>query len=161
MNKSVLLDTCFLISFVDDNRPNHDNAVKYYKYFIDEGISMYLSSIVCAEFTLVQKIDDLPLDSLKAISYNIPDSYTSSIIYKEFMANRPDGLCRNCIKDDIKLVGLCAFNKIDYLITEDDRFFKKLVKLKEDKVILFQPINLCDSLENSFNIPPTLFTPTN
>lgn len=160
MSKSVLLDTCFLISFVDDSRPNHEKAVKYFKYFIDEGISMYLSSIVCSEFTIKQEINDLPLDSLKMISYNIPDSYTSSNIYKALMTNRSDSSCRNCVKDDLKLTGLCEFNKIDFLITEDDRFYDKLLKLKREKMISFKPLYIPHGFEKSFNIPPTLFHQT-
>lgn len=157
MIKSVLLDTCFLISFVDKLRPNHENAIGFYKYFIENKISMYLSSIVVSEFSIKQSIEDLPLEDFRSLSYNIPDSYASVSIYNEMMNDKPEGACRNCIKDDYKLTGLCEFNKIDYLITEDRRFFDKLNQFKKKGAISFTPLFLPTGFEVSFNVQTKIF----
>lgn len=159
MNKSILLDTCFLISFVDDTRTYHNNALAYYKYFIEEGISMYLSSIVSSEFSIKQPLEDLPLSSFKTISFNIPDGYATSKIYNEFSKEKSTGVCRSCVKDDIKLLGLCEFNNIEYIITEDKKFYDKLVKLKKDGIIKVNPIFTPDGFTKSFKLQTNLFDP--
>ena len=48
MSKGVVLDTGFLISLVDKTRPCHDTAKRYYKYFLDNGVTMFLPTVVAA-----------------------------------------------------------------------------------------------------------------
>ena len=43
MKVSVLLDTSFLISLVDNTRTNHAIAAQYYKHLLLHECSMYLS----------------------------------------------------------------------------------------------------------------------
>jgi len=58
--KSVLLDTSFLITLFDDgSRANHDNAKKYYKYFIENKIDMYISTIVASEYSQKEAISEI------------------------------------------------------------------------------------------------------
>lgn len=156
MNKSVLLDTCFLISLVDDSRENHAKAVEFYKYFIDERIAMILSSIVTSEFCVKQEFTDLPLSNFKMLPFNIPDSYNITSIFGSFFSdNYPQ--CRVAVKDDYKITSQCSFNKIDYFITEDSKFYKKLSDLRQDGKIKFKPLFLPDGFKTAFNIAPTLF----
>ncbi|OYQ34006.1 hypothetical protein CHU92_12265 [Flavobacterium cyanobacteriorum] len=88
MNKSVLLDTSFVISLVDDSRVNHQKAVQFYKYFIENKIAMILSSIVTSEFCTKQDIADLPLNNFKPLPFNIPDSYHISSLFDDIYKNR-------------------------------------------------------------------------
>jgi predicted nucleic acid-binding protein len=53
MNNAAVLDTGFLISLVDRQRPNHRIARNYYKYFLEHGVVMLLPTIVAAEFSIV------------------------------------------------------------------------------------------------------------
>lgn len=57
--QSVLIDTSFLITLFDNSRPNHEVAKKYYKYFIDNNIDMYLSAIVASEYEYKDSIDPI------------------------------------------------------------------------------------------------------
>ncbi|MEY2343184.1 PIN domain-containing protein [Acidithiobacillus sp. IBUN Pt1247-S3] len=65
MTAAVLLDTSFLISLVDQNRPNHETAVSYYRLMLDQQVPMYFSAIVAAEFAIKQPITDLPLKNFR------------------------------------------------------------------------------------------------
>lgn len=156
MNSSVLLDTCFLISLVDDTRENHEKAVAFYKYFLQENIAMILSSIVTCEFCVKQPIEDLPLKNFKPLSFNIPDSYHLSKIFFDKFKVAPK-LDRISIKDDYKIISQCSFNKLTYLITEDKPMFDMLVNLKNEQRISFVPLFTPNGYEFSFNIHPTLF----
>lgn len=45
MTVEVLLDTSYLISLVDANRPNHQTAAKYYRQMLNESLPMYFSAV--------------------------------------------------------------------------------------------------------------------
>jgi hypothetical protein len=76
----VLLDTSFLISLADPNRPRHAVARSYFEHFIEEGIPMYLSTIAAGEFQVGQPISDLPLDRFIVLPFNT--SYTALLHFK-------------------------------------------------------------------------------
>ena len=157
MNRRILLDTCFLISLVDDSRTHHKKAVEFYKYFIENKIDMELSSIVTSEFCTKQELTDLDLRNFRMLSYNVPDTIHQAYLFQDIFVNRPEGTCRVAVKDDLKLTAQCNFNKIDYFITEDDKFYQTLQKLKSTGKILFTPIYLPDGVHKAFSLPLNLF----
>lgn len=157
MSNSVLLDTTFLISLVDDTRPNHSKAKEFYKYFIDQRYAMILSSIVTSEFCIKQKLTDLPLSNFKTLPFNIPDSYHLSSLFLDEFKGQLEGSSRVAVKDDFKIVSQCNFNKIKYFITEDEPLCKKLKVLKTDGKIHFNTLYLPDGYRSSFGLAPELF----
>ena len=40
MSDGAVVDTGFLISLVDRNRPGHDAAKQYYRYFLENGVTI-------------------------------------------------------------------------------------------------------------------------
>ena len=68
---SVLLDTSFLIRLLSKNDPLHQNAEDYYRYFLENGIPMYVSTITVAEYCVNGDISELPLRSVRIIPFNI------------------------------------------------------------------------------------------
>lgn len=157
MSNSVLLDTTFLISLVDNTRQNHSIAKDFYKYFIDNKYSMILSSIVTSEFCIKQPLTDLPLSNFKALPFNIPDSYHLSGLFIEEFKGQLEGTCRAAVKDDYKIVSQCNFNKIAYFITEDEPLYNKLRKLKSDGKIQFNTLFLPDGYNIAFGLQAELF----
>lgn len=158
MNNSVLLDTSFLISLVDANRKHHDKAKEYYKYFLDNKIAMVLSAIVTSEFCIKQPITDLPLANFRPLPFNIPDSYHISSLFEEKFKNVKNDISRVSVKDDYKIVSQCNFNKITYLITEDEPLYNMLNSLCLEKDISFKPLLLQDGYEKSFGLQIGLFS---
>lgn len=136
---SVLVDTGFVISVYDDSRPKHVVAKKYYKYFLDNSVKMYLSTIVISEYQQKQSIVDLmntghfiPLafnydDALKAadFAYNLGD------------VNR-NGDPQAKYKDDLKIMGQASAQKIDYVITEDEKTLANYCK-RLSNARMFEP----------------------
>lgn len=104
MMVSVLLDTSFLISLVNShNRPNHEVAVRYYKYSLDQGYPLFFSTIAAAEFAIKQSITDLPLKNFRTIPFNITHSIEAARLWN-LLGKHDDGDNRSVVRDDVKLM---------------------------------------------------------
>jgi hypothetical protein len=153
MSSSVLLDTTFLISLVDSTRPNHLKANEFYKYFLDHKFAMKLSSIAACEFSIKQPIEDLPLDTFQMLPFNIPESTQLSHLYMHHFKNV--GYNRIAVKDDFKLISQAAYNKIDFIITEDEDLLNKIIRpLNEKSLLKTKPLFCPNGVNKEFNIPP-------
>jgi len=73
MVDGAVLDTGFFISLVDGNRPCHEAARGYYRHFLENGITMFLPTVVVAEFAIKQPIADLPLRNFRVLPFNLDD----------------------------------------------------------------------------------------
>lgn len=155
MNNSVLLDTSYLISLMDDTRTHHSKAKAFYQYFIENKFPMILSSIVTSEFTIKQSISDLPLNNLRPLPFNIPDSHHISSLFEEKFKGYTSG--RVSVKDDYKIVSQCSFNKITYLITEDSDLCTLLNSLNSEGKSIVKPLFLPDGYEKALGLQASLF----
>lgn len=118
MTASVLLDTSFLISLVDQSRPNHDTAVKYYRLMLEEQVPMYFSAIVAAEFGIKQPITDLPLKNFLPIPFNIPHGQEAGRLWNT-LGTRDSNTPRHVARDDVKLIAQACHEAIPFILTED------------------------------------------
>lgn len=114
---AVLLDTSFLISLSDPDRPHHGAAVQYYKECIRLRVRMMLSTIVVSEFQVRQSIKDLQLRNFIVLPFNVDHAMACGLLVKNFP--RDDGDDRVRVKDDMKLLAQCECDAIDHLLTED------------------------------------------
>ncbi|QDS15162.1 hypothetical protein [Xanthomonas arboricola] len=73
MSSGVLVDTSFLISFVDKTQPYHSEAMSYYRSAVEGKILLYLSSLVVAEFSRKQDITNLPFKTFLPAPFNLPE----------------------------------------------------------------------------------------
>jgi len=149
MLDGVILDTSFLISFVDLTRKHHAVAKQYFAHFIDEGIPMFLSTIVASEFHLKQPITDLPLDDLITLPFNLSDAARSAeldfTLYKGTA-----GVSRAALKDDFKILGQAKSYQIAYIITEDgSSLYKFCEDLRRRALIPTRAIKLIDGFNKS------------
>lgn len=103
--KGVLLDTSFFIRFLDEESPLFENAIKYYKYFIQNDIPMYISTIAVAEYCTGGRVEELPFRDLRILPFNIQHSIKSAemarIVFSE--KGRLKFKERNIIPNDTKL----------------------------------------------------------
>jgi hypothetical protein len=63
-HKSVLLDTSFFIRFLNDSDPLYSNADAYFRYFLQNEITMMISTISIAEYCVGGDIHELPIRNL-------------------------------------------------------------------------------------------------
>lgn len=149
MADGVLLDTSFLISFVDPTRKHHAVAVQFFKFFATEGIPMYLSTIVASEFHLKQPVTDLPLDAIIALPFNLNDAMRAAELNFTNYKGTP-GVVRDSLKDDFKLLGQMKMNDIAFMVTEDAQtLYKFCTELRAKHQLSTRAIKLEDGFDKS------------
>jgi len=147
MTASVLLDTSFLISLVDASRPNHAQAVKYYRLMLDDAVPMYFSAIVAAELSIKQPIVDFPLRNFRIVPFNIPHAIEAGKLWNALGA-RDSGDARAVVRDDVKLIAQAVHESISFVITEDaSTLFKYCERLRHAGEIKVRAIKLADGFD--------------
>ena len=69
-HNAVLLDTSLFIRFLKDAGTLFKYADDYFRYFIQQDISMMISTISIAEYCAGGSIDELPLKNLQIVPFN-------------------------------------------------------------------------------------------
>lgn len=76
MSAGVLLDTGFLITLVNAQRPHHSIARSYYLHLLNSGMPMLLSSIAASEFAIKQPLTASLRSTTSARSTSISSTRT-------------------------------------------------------------------------------------
>lgn len=126
MKYSVLLDTSFFIRLLNDKDPLHNNAVGYYKYFLETGVTLKVSTISIAEYCVLGKLEDLPLKNLQILPFNLKDAERTgqfaNVIFKENKVKAEKLTPRPIIPNDSKLFAQADLDiSISHFITSDKR----------------------------------------
>jgi predicted nucleic acid-binding protein len=140
---SILLDTSFCIRLLKSNDALHQNAKDYFKYFLEQRVEIYLSSIVIAEYSVKDNANNLPLEFVKIVPFDFFDGRTAGEFHSILINNKDQvaNIERNIIKDDCKLLAQIFNRKIGAYITKDKKSFGKIFlpiqKLKGFNIELF------------------------
>jgi hypothetical protein len=113
----VLLDTSFLISFANPQRPHHAAAMQYFRERVRRQVPMVLSTIVISEFQVREAINDLPLRNFAVLPFNVDHAMRCGILMRQWPRDAGDDRVR--VKDDLKLIAQCDCEGISHLLTED------------------------------------------
>ena len=142
---SILLDTSFCIRLLKNNDPLHQNAKDYFKYFLEQKIEIYLSSIVVAEYSVKDDATNLPLEFVKIIPFDFFDGKTAGEFHSILIAQKEQmvNIERNVIKDDCKLIAQIFNRKIQGYITKDKKSFHQIIKpITESKIFSLELLYL-------------------
>ncbi|HRH15936.1 MAG TPA: hypothetical protein PLS22_00610 [Aquabacterium sp.] len=123
---SVLVDTSFLITFADPNRPFHEVAQRYFRECVRRRVPLYLSTIAVSEFEVKQRITDLPLRNFHILPFNIEHAIQCGARFAS--TSRDSGDNRSVFKDDMKLIGQCDVEDITHILTEDESTLVKYLR---------------------------------
>lgn len=131
MTISLLLDTSFLISLVDEDRPNHQVAKQYYQMLVQQQHPLCFSTIVAAEFSIKQPIVELPLKNFRIIPFNLPHAIQAARLWNAL--RRDEGDARSVARDDVKLIAQAEHESIPFILTEDaSTFYKYCERLRKE-----------------------------
>jgi predicted nucleic acid-binding protein len=157
MKHSVLMDTSFFIRLLNDEDELHENALLYYKYFLENDIVLKVSTISVAEYCVLGKLDDLPLKDLQIIPFNINHAEKTGefakIIFSENRISNEKLIPRAIIPNDSKLFAQADLDKsITHFVTSDERSLKTLKTLKTKNNPKFEIINIRIPYNQTFGI---------
>ena len=86
----VLLDNSFCIRLLKSDDEFHQNAKDYFEYFLENGIEMYLSTIVVSEYAVGDDPDNLlSLNAFRLLEFDYADAKTSGVFFSELKGNEP------------------------------------------------------------------------
>ena len=114
--KSVLLDNSFVTRLLKSDDEFHQNTVRYFEYFLNSKIEMYLSTIVISEYAVADNPDNLlGLNTFKILEFDYGDAKLAGEYYSCLKDNRDvrDNEKRAIIINDLKIFAqIKALNKM-------------------------------------------------
>lgn len=135
---SVLLDTSFFIRLLNHNDPLHYNAKGYYKYFLENDVIMKISTISIAEFCVRDEIENLPLDTLQIIPFNLEHAKIAGkfvrAIFQQKSITGIDITPRAIIPNDSKLFAQCHVDKTSQYYITSDTESGKIISLLNNEI---------------------------
>lgn len=147
--KSIMLDTSFLIRLMDENEPLHNNALEYFKYFLENKITMHVSTVAVAEYTVCDDPENIPVNYIQIEAFDFRDGVTAGHFHRVISGDKnniPD-YNRRIIANDVKILAQIRTKQIDAIITKDLASYGKYVKpLTENVLLQIQFIDLNISL---------------
>jgi hypothetical protein len=155
MDKAVLLDTSFFLRFLNDDSPLFNNADGYFRYFLQNEIKMYVSTISIAEYCVGGDINELPLKNLQIVPFNLDHSKKTGDFAKLVFQNKNKLQIRerNIIPNDTKLFATADVEKsIEFYLSSDSESFKIYNLLKEHLTPKFQFIDLNIPFGQTFGV---------
>jgi len=154
-HKSVLLDTSFFLRFLNDESTLYKNADNYFRYFIQNGITMMISTISIAEYCVGGDIYELPLKNLQIVPFNLDHAKRTGEFAKIVFQNKGKLKLneRNIIPNDTKLFAQADTEKsIDFYLSSDIESLKIYNLLQEHSKPKFQFIDLNTPYNVTFGI---------
>jgi predicted nucleic acid-binding protein len=161
--RSVLLDNSFCLRLVNEHDEYHQNVKDYFKYFLENDITMYLSSVVFAEYCVRNQAKDFPLKQVRTLTFDMRDAVLAGKIW-EFVhyqnLGKETSRSRDTVKDDCKLFAQTCNRQIDAFISKDITSYRRYVEPINNQPELsckFDFIDLVIPYKTYFKIPPELF----
>jgi hypothetical protein len=151
MRSGAVLDTGFLITLVDANREAHEHAKAYYRHFLENGIPLYLPTVVASEFCIKQPITDLPLHNFKVLPFNLAESIRCAELNVAYYRKKIGVGQRDAVKDDFKIIAQAEEQDALFLITEDSKSMSVFCDLlRTESKIDFKVLELSKGFDVSF-----------
>lgn len=157
MKHSVLLDTSFFIRLLNDEDPLHENAIGYFRYFLENEIQLKVSTISIAEYCVVGKLEDLPLKNIQVLPFNLKDAERTGefarVLFNENKVTVEKLSPRAIIPNDSKLFAQADLdNNITHFITSDVRSKNTLTALSRGVTPKFGIISIDIPYTQAFGI---------
>lgn len=150
--KSVLLDSSFCIRLLKSDADFHQNTVEYFEYCLENGIEMYLSTIVVSEYAVGDNPDHLlSLNTFRLLEFDYADAKVAGNFFAEIKNNEDLRTSEQWIViiNDIKLFAQIHNRHIDAYITKDRKSLRKMIEpLSKSNNLNFVFLDLSVSLND-------------
>lgn len=151
----VLLDTSFFIRLLNDQDPLHQNALGYYRYFLEKNFVLKMSTISVAEYCVKGTLDELPLRDVQLLPFNIHHAERAGKLAAIVFQNKGKLILsdRKIIPNDTKLFAQAdSEDLINKFATSDEECMKIYNLLKANGGLNFEVINIRHPYHESFGL---------
>ena len=154
MGKIVSCDTSFIIRLYKKDDEWNENAVGYFRYFLEENYQIILSTIALGEYCVKGDVSDIQLDKIRISPHNaihaILTGKCGAFLDKIKKAGVKVVDERIIITNDVKLFAQAQIDKSDYFISFDTRSKKVYDALKQEGLITFDFLDFHTPAGNVF-----------
>jgi len=154
-HKGVLLDTSFFIRFLNDSDPLFKNADGYFRYFLQNEITMVISTISIAEYCVGGDVYELPLRNLQIVPFNLDHAKWTGEFAKIVFQHKGKLRLRerNIIPNDTKLFAQADIEKtIEFYLSSDRESLTIYNLLRQKAATKFQFIDLNTPYNEAFGV---------
>ena len=120
IEQKVLVDTCFLISLVNEKDSLHKNAEDYFRWLLSNATTLYMSTITLSEFQ--EKQSELGiLENFRLLPFGMEEVAAQHVKFPREIINGSSGDARVGVKDDIKILSTCFAKNIETILSADSK----------------------------------------
>jgi hypothetical protein len=154
---SILLDTSFFIRLLNDEDVLHKNVLGFFEHFLNQEIRLKCSTICVAEYCVRGEIEELPLQNIEILPFNLNHAITAGKFANVCFSNKNVLNLSNrlIIPNDNKLFAQAHIEKdISHFATSDEEVIKVYDLLNHNSPLNFEIINIRNSLSDFLNLLP-------
>lgn len=153
--QSILLDNSFVTRLLKKDDEYHETVLEYFRYFLENNIILYLSTIVVSEYAVADDPNNLlALNAFQILEFDYGDAKVSGDYFaflkdKEEIRTTED---RKVIINDLKLFAQIQNRGIDAFITKDRKALHKMITPLKEKGLNFEYIDLTIPLKERLGL---------
>jgi predicted nucleic acid-binding protein len=136
----VLLDTSFVIRLLRTNDALNSNAKAWFKELLDRKVPMFLSTISIAEYCVGGPFDELPLQKVRVLPFNVDHARCAGPFTKTLLELRKSSVeeeRRPVVINDLKLLAQAEVTfGISHFLTKDGGFIARMQSLRSGGHVL-------------------------
>lgn len=151
----ILLDTSFFIRLLHVQDPLHINVMGYFKYFLDNGYTLKISTVSVAEYCAKGNIDELPLRNLQIIPFNMNHADRAGKLAAYVFAHKSEFKLadRRIVPNDTKLFAQADLEEtVQSFATSDLGSVQMYSLLKKQQNLSFDLINIRNPYNETFGV---------
>ena len=131
-----MLDTSFLIRLLKEDDPLHQSAKTYFQYFLENHITLYVSTVAIAEYCVKGELDQLPFEYVRITPFNLDHAERAGLYARTLFSARNIGQYspdqRLIIPNDTKILAQASVMGALYFVTADTKASKAMDILAKD-----------------------------
>jgi hypothetical protein len=140
-NKIVFCDTGFVIRLLDKTSDLHENALGYFRYFLENDYIIRMSTIAVAEFCVKDSIEHLPLRQILLSPFNALHASRTGECARILYGAKAKGVlevdARILIQNDVKLLVQAECESAEFYLTSDSRSKRMYDVLRDNGKVSF------------------------
>lgn len=154
----ICLDTSFLITLCSRKRDNHDVAKRFFAFWMEHGIPMFLPTICYAEYLAREtEVPAYLLNQMKLLPFDPESAVIAGEIERSRLSVDVGDTSRAALKDDVKIIANAAQNHVLGVVTEDEKSMVRYVHRAAETVSSVAGLKAL-TLSNGFDEGSAMFS---